>query len=696
MAANLAWYAGQCVKRHDLNMTVKVIAIRTPEGWSLLDNPQKLFPKMGEVEVRLLTASGHHPNDWVSFQVAHKEPRGKWKASTYRNLMPFLDLQDTGSLEALRNRLTEEGVDGPDQNGAWVIRYSVDRIISLVLIRSPDHRYRMATGGNFTVYAYESEFLHRIPSNAGEISFYEFKRGTECLQELDWSPDEGYIKRIVRAMAGAHDPGAETVIEWLKRHADEATGQVGSNPEESLAVQQAARSGELTKRLLADKDLLGELTSVLMADERMISRLENETRAIAEHERGVIREALTSELKQEIMALRQERLSEIDVELKTLGEAQYEVLRNQIQQDLKSNMLAMEGRVASRQAEMEAELEARSSYLKRELGELTAQGEVLRGELETINNKIDAGQKTLAELQACEAQTVEEIERRQAEAASIQVPKSVRLESVLCFSPPNNVPTLGVGDIQQAIKNSVLLTPVGKERMVQFFALLLAGEIPVLQGIETHDFLLAAEALLSSGRSMRLEADPTVITFEDLWLRAGTQLPTALTYGLELTRGYEPTTVLAVIEHAERSGARFWFPALADRMRRGELPRRFFVCATVEDGDCEEAQAIRNQSPWLQISGTIALAASALAPMALAPANARQLDPGERPQDITPAMVAVAPLANELTLANALRLARAATEWIRLNQGSRYEQIPLTLAELFLNQHSQVGHTQSK
>jgi hypothetical protein len=610
--------------------------------------------------------------------------------------MPFLDLQDTGSLEALRNSLTEEGVDGPDQNGAWVIRYCDDRIITLVLIRSPDHRYRMATGGFFSVYAYESEFLHRIPSNAGEMSLYEFKRGGECLQELDWSPDEGYIKRIVRAIAGAHDPSVETVIEWLKRHADETTGQVGSNPEDSLAVQQAARSGELSKRLLADKDLLGELTSVLMADERMISRLENETRAIAEHERGVIRAALTSELKQEVMALREERLSEIDVELKTLEVAQHEVLRNQIQLDLRSNMLAMEGRVASRQAEMEAELEVRNNDLKQELDVLTAQGEVLRGELETTNTQIDAGQKTLAELQAREAQTLKEIERRQAEAASIQVPKSVRLESVLCFNPPNNIPTLGVGDIQQAINNSVLLTPVGKERMVQFFALMLAGEIPVLHGLETQDFLLAAEALFSSGRSIRLEADPTVITFEDLWLRAGTQLPTALTYGLELTRGYEPTTVLAVIEHAERSGARFWLPTLADRMRRGELPRRFFVCVTVEDGDCEETQAIRSQAPWLQITGTIALAASALAPMALAPANVRQLDPGERPQDITLAMAAVAPLANQLTLANALRLARTATEWIRLSQGSRYEQIPLTLAELFLNQHSQVGHTQSK
>lgn len=696
MAANLAWYIGQCVKRHDVNMAVKVVAIRSEEGWSLLDNPQKLFPKMGEVEVRLKNISEHHINDWIIFQVAQREPRGKWKASTYRHLIPFFDLQDIGSLEVLRSRLTVDGLDGPSHSGNWVIRYAGDRILMLGLMRSSDNRYRMATGGSFNVYAYEPEYSHSVPSDGADVGLYELKRGGECLEELDWASDEDYIKRIVRAMAAVHDSRADTVIDWLKRHADEATGQVGTGLVDRLAAQQNARSGELAKRLLADKELLGELTEALLADPRLRSRLESETQLIAEQERGSIFASLSIKLEREINALREQRLLTVDSELKLLEAEQREALSLQLNQDMTSNLLAMSDGIAARQAEMEGELEMQRGNLQQGLDILAAQRETTLGELRTLSTQIEDSQTTLSDLRLLESKAVLEITTLQEQAASIQVPKSVKLESVLRFNPPQTVPILSVGDMQQAITSCMLLTPVGKERMSQFLALMLAGEVPVIHGLEAQDFLLTAERLLSSGRSMRLEADPTVITFEDLWLRAGTQLPTSLTHGLELTCGQSPTTVLAIIEHAERSGARFWLPALSDRCRRGELPRRFLVCTTVEDDECEEAQAIRSQAPWIDVSGAITPSGAALALVVFAPSNIRQLDPGARSEDVSPAMVTVARFANQLTLASSLRLARAATEWIRLNPGNQYEQIPLALAEFFINQSGQSGRMKSK
>jgi hypothetical protein len=688
MATNLAWYIGQCVKRHDINMTVKVVAIWLEEGWSQLDNPQKLFPKSGEVEVRLVTTSAHHSPDWISFQLAQRERRGKWKVSTYRHLMSFLDLQDVGNLEELRGRLTEQGLDEPSRSGAWAIRYNEDRILTLTLIRSPDGRYRMATGGTFSVYAYEPQLLHSVPSNGGVIHLYKLRRGG-CLQQLDWSPDEKYIKRIVRAMSGAHDPGADTVIDWLKRHADESTGQVGSSSVDSLAAQQAARSGVLAKRLLADKELLGELTEALLADPRLRNRLETEIQIIAEQERESIITALSAELDQEMIRLREQRLSVIDSEIKSLAAAQREVLNQKLDQEVKSNLLAVDIRIAARQLEMESELETQRSFLQQELEMLAAQREGIAAELRTLSANVEESRETLSELQSQESDIEEEIIKLQEEAASIHVPKSVKLESVLCFNPPQGSSVLSVGDMQHAINNCMLLTPAGKTRMTQFLALMLAGEVPALYGRETQDFLFTAETLLSSGRSMRFEADPTVITFEDLWLRAGTQLPTCLTHGLEIANGSSPATVLAVIEHAERSGARFWLPSLADRARRGELPRRFLVCTTVEDEDCEEAKGIRIQVPWIDLNGTITAGGPALALIASAPTKLRQFDPGERAEDLTPAVVAVARVATQLTLVNALRLARVATEWIRINPGNQYEQTPEALADFFIYESGQ-------
>ena len=684
MAANLAWYAGQCVKRHDLNMTVKVIAIRSSDGWSLLENPQKFFPKMGEVEVRLRILSENHPNDWVIFQIAPKAHRGKWTASIYRNLIPFLDLREIGNLDALRSRLTDEGVDGPDHTGAWIIRYSEERVVMLDLMRSLDNRYRMTASGTVCVYAYESEYVYSIPSDMGEVSLYELKREIELLEEIDWSPDEGYIKRIVHCLAGARDPSAEVVIEWLKRHANEGTGRVGSSSEDRLAAQQAARSGELAKRLLADQALLRDITDALLVDPRLQALFESKTKAIAEQERENIRTALNTELELETRALSEQRLMTLNIELKALEAEQRESLRNQLSDDEKSSIRTMERRAASRQAEMEAELESRRTVLQQSLDALDAQREKLDGDLDTISALIEERRTTLSGLDAQETQTLEDIEQLKQEAASIHIPKSVRLESALRLNPPTYVTSLGISDMQKAISDCILLTAEGKESMAHFIALMLAGETPVLHGPQTHDFLLTAESLLSSGRSVRLEADPTIITFEDLWLRAGTQLPTALTYGLELARSKEATTVLAVIERAECSGARFWMPALAQRTQRGELPRRFLICATVEDVKSEEALATSMHAPWLEINGAINADAYIAAPMVLAPGNFRQLDPGERPMDISPAIKAIVLLGSKLSLMNSLRLARAAIEWARLHDSVQYEDAPRSLARFFM------------
>ncbi|WP_019101460.1 hypothetical protein, partial [Chromobacterium haemolyticum] len=318
-----------------------------------------------------------------------------------------------------------------------------------------------------------------------EVPLYELKRGIECLEEIDWSPDEGYIKRIVRALAGAHDPNVEAVIEWLKRHADEETGRVGSSAEDRLAAQQIARSGELAKRLLTDQALLCEITDALLADPRLRARLESETQAITEQERQSIRTALSGKLEQEAKILREQRLAALDDELKTLEAEQREALSCQLRDHTMSNMRAIEERMAARQAEMDAELANKRDELQQELDSLTTLRKLLRDELETINAQIVANHQTLASLQACEAQVIAEIDRLKEDAASIQVPKSVRLESVLRLNPQQTVPTLGIGEIQQAIENCILLTAAGKERMAQFFALMLAGETPVLHGPQT-------------------------------------------------------------------------------------------------------------------------------------------------------------------------------------------------------------------
>lgn len=209
--------------------------------------------------------------------------------------------------------------------------------------------------------------------------------------------------------------------------------------------------------------------------------------------------------------------------------------------------------------------------------------------------------------------------------------------------------------------------------MGRFVVLALAGETPVLFGPEKDDFLEIATALLAGGRASRLHADPTMVAFDDLWIRPGTMTPTVLREAAEAALGGRdggaspPATALVVVAGADRSGARFWHPALVDCARRGRLPRRLLVCVTVDDPGSEEAEALPPGSLF-NTAGVTAEGASSVAPVLLAGPRAvrRELDPGERPDDLAAAVPLIGSVAGRLSSIEATRLARIYVEASRM------------------------------
>jgi hypothetical protein len=190
--------------------------------------------------------------------------------------------------------------------------------------------------------------------------------------------------------------------------------------------------------------------------------------------------------------------------------------------------------------------------------------------------------------------------------------------------------------LSKKIEASKLLSAQGKKLMMQFAALVLAGEVPALCGPGVSDFLAAAETMLAAGRAVRMEADPTIITFEDLWIRPGVGLSTALGHALRSAAGAagQPRTNLAVIERAERSGARFWYPSLLHAAQRGDAPQRLLMCVTVEDPSCEEAAAIFAHAVRLDVDDALAPNAGVAFAMAKAAGIGEELDPGPGRADV--------------------------------------------------------------
>lgn len=694
MASHLAWYAGQCVRRNDVTVAVKVIAIRSADEWTLVDNPQRLFPKVGEVEGRVKKATALRPNDWLSFQVALKGPRGRLGMNTYQHLLRYVDLQHLGDEAALRQALTVEGIEGVLQGGLCMIRTGEERLMLVYLQRGTDGRYLAAIDEPLQIFALDAACLHSIPTEEGPITFYEMKQ-VEPIEVLDWTPDAGYLKCLVRTIARSQDAETETVIAWVKRHADEMTQRIGMHDDDRIAARHAARTGELVKRLLADQAVAKDITDALLADDRMLDRLEAAILAVGEQERASIRDDLTRVLEQDIAAQREERLAALAQDLAAEEATERKALQARLETRSTARLAEMEAELVAQQAQKEAalaaELDTRRREEQRALDEIKAIRLQLQAEADALQAQVDAAQGTLEMLNSQHEAAAEALERLQQQAAHLELPKSVRLEACFIRAHQLDVPVLDMAGLRQAIEECRLLSHRGRHCMTQFVAMLLAGEMPVLQGPQTEDFLLVAEALLAAGCSMRLQADPTVITFEDLWVRAGTQLPTALTHGLEKASGKGAQTVLAVIEEADQSGARFWLPALADRTRRGDLPRRLLVCATVNDVESDEAQAIADKTPWLDISDVMDPAAAAMAPMLLGPDHVRQLDPGERPADLSQALAAVAPLAGRISMAQSMRLARTVTEWGRLSGQGQLSDAPAALSEGFFKRGNRLG-----
>ena len=198
--------------------------------------------------------------------------------------------------------------------------------------------------------------------------------------------------------------------------------------------------------------------------------------------------------------------------------------------------------------------------------------------------------------------------------------------------------TLRLGEFEGAVAACPLLTDAGKEMLMRLAALMLAGEVPLLHGPECDDFIEIAQSLISGGRNARLEADPTMISFDDLWIRPGTNVATPLRQAIAEASGESPSTQLCVISKADRSGARFWYPALADKAHRTELPPRFLVCATLKDAESDEAAEFASTGILLEAKDLIAPKASTVAPAILTGPNAKvfELHVETRQTDLTP------------------------------------------------------------
>ena len=676
------WYLGRVAQRRGKFASVSVIAREESQGWEALENPRKIFQKLGQVELAGIKGMDLHPGECLAFQAtANTRPGGaSYRVTRHRVLPHFADLAFLGSLEAARVLFTKTGWDGGKQSGQWVVRFSVDHVIVLSLKLDRGAKKLVAVpNGLATVQccAFEEQRIIHAPSEDSPL--YELD-GAQVLATYDWSPGADYIAHVIRALAGADDPRLPELITWLELHRDEETGRVSVTGADQEKAFEALRSGELAARLSADRELMAEYLAAVQDDPAVAKAVADAAADLASHDKEALLSKLRSEAVAEIASERQLLQDELDAE-RTRMQAEVRDQRLSLEQ-------AMRERLAQKEAELEEDIQQRiRAKIEASQQSLQEKADELARVVKAIEETRQDGEAARAALQTEIAQFSEELGELQSKRTSMQAQLAelsdaagrlqARSEPGLFLDLPQQVrsQTIDLKTLGKAIAAVPILSKTGKSLMRRFVAFMLAGEVPILAGAERDDFILIAETLVASRRLLQFDADATVLTTEDIWSRPGSGLTSVVGRAAQSAAAGD-ATFLVELRGIDRSAARFWYPSLVSYCRKGLLPRRLLMFATVVDESSDETKALPEDACWLKADDVVVAGAALVAPNVLGGGSgsiAFDFDPGPRPEDLSAALPVLTELTVKLDLPMSLRIARVAVESTELNLADRRE-----------------------
>ncbi|HGX3397493.1 TPA: hypothetical protein ACW719_003530 [Klebsiella aerogenes] len=677
---DIPWFMGRYDRRNDRFSYFKVVAQQTENGWQAIDNPKKVFPRTGEVELTGFDTSQLRPNDWIVFQVdsntRSKLMRGKHPCRIY----PYYDLSSAQSLQEARRRLSLKGIETPGEPGQWAIRFESGSVILANLMESKTGCFILSRNPNVTEYTFNSNGIVTVLGlTENNKMFYMPDAYASPIRRHDWTPDKHYLENTIQLIAGV-DSSTQIAL-WLRKHADEQNGELKSGIDDLLAAAQVLRSGELAKKIEEEESLARELAQAMLNDTRISTLLKHQIKNIAESERGRLRVEQQKALDDMISAERQRRRDEIEAEMsayqtKRKTEIDQQITRSYLDEEERLRVEFEEKRLKVQEALTHKKdvLENEIDQLKNAAADLCLQNDNQRQALSSLKAEHEASSSALLEVEERVVLARNELEK--IDTAIVEKARRMAHSAIPEIRLPTEARTISHAELDRIISKNKLLTSEGKFLMGQFLALMLAGECPLLYGPETQDFLAIAASFVSSGRAIRQIADPTMISYEDLWVRAGNHQATTLYQGLLLSDANHPRTILAVIEGVECSAARFWLPALKEGLRNGDLPRRFLICGTIENENCEESERLKEQHLLLRIENVVIRNAIALSPLHLSLENHSEMDPGAVSQSSLPDQLTISDemSAGRLDLANTIRAIRTVHEAAQFNNDNKAHQ----------------------
>lgn len=689
------WYAGRFKGRRGNRGTVEVLAIETESGWKRIPKPKQLFPKAGEADLPGNKITSFSPGEWLAFQVGtSQKSKGVYRITECRSLPRFVERLDIGSVERAIAMFSGEGWREQSAPGHWAVRVNNDQIIVIKLILDNDGALRISKTAHQNIATHSFEPIGPIPEpgTEGLREFYDLVSTPPALDSYRWSSDADHITRVIKSLAGATDQRLSDIITWLELHTDEAGRTISATGADPEFAKEALRSGQLAARLSADQNIMKAYLAAVSTDESVSKLIQSAANAIAEDERPIIRANLKREITQELLSEKELSQKAFAQELRDVQKNGLETIQAKLSSRLKEIEVELKSRESRGIADLEAKVSRHKTKLESDIEALKKKREQLSDEEKSLDRQREFIKKDLISLTQRRQELSSDIDRM---ASALTALSSANQGARPIVQQKKNSPmikrgsTLPIQALATEIDNCKLLSANGKSLLGQFLVLMLAGELPILTGPDVNDFLKIAECLVSSGFSIRLEADPTIISVEDLWLSPGSGKETALMNAVSAADGEQGFTTLAIITNIEQSGGRFWYPALLNQLQQGFLPRRLLICATISDAETKESKAIGLDGCVLKISNVIEPGSSLLAP-ALLGAGAKsynfELDPGEWLSDLSAGAGLLLDMNLDTGVFDTLRASRICLEANRVRAPNNNKKVAYEFAKQLVDQ----------
>jgi hypothetical protein len=567
----------------------------------------KLFGNNGEIEVRSARPAVK-VGDWVQARPALEGPpkRQRYVASVGRRLLPFEDLSGLYAPEAARRLLVETGrQDG--FTGDKVFRIGASDIIEVRMTISPDGRSRIGQPEDLTalpVWPYQAERHVRVPTPAGLVDLFAWDAAVSKSGVINWCSDVEFVRQVIGSFAdgSADDDVLNQAAALLSGHVEKLESMLSKAEQLDPRVgQEIMRSRKLADLLKSRDSMLKDFMGVLRSDPEVKAQLADRTEQIA-------REAADGRIEDLVRDRTAALQAELD-ERRARGGAELDETLRDIEA---SELAAVTIRLKSAEEAALAEISTKKTEVEAEVSRLTERRAEIAEQCVAEGDRLAEARKQLIEADKELASRKEEIDRivrmesvLQGRSGPAQADKP-RVPRFRAADPPAKL--IAFGELAGWVEDCKMLSAAGKAQCLRALADVCAGGLPVVTGDQTDDFIGLLAAAVGGGSFVSFDCDPTIITFDDLWVRPGSGSSTSL--GEALAACDEAGTVrFCVIRNVDRAAAHLWLDTLADKLRRREIPDSMLVCLTLAGAPSEALGEVIKRLPAVDTTGSMEKAA---------------------------------------------------------------------------------------